>query len=252
MQKKRVYKVIDLARMFDMHPNSVRLYEKLGFISQAQRSKNNYRIFEELHLLQIKACRCIFGYPFTNKRIRNAGNEIMWAIAKNQWDTAKDLTDGYIKLIEQELAKAHNAAEMLLDWSNLTIKKRRPFEMKMLSRKQVANYLGVTVETIRNWERNSLITSCDIGLKGETLYSSDDLDRMYVIFMLLQAGYSIASIHRSLSRLDKGCAELVTTALDNPKQDDLISVGDRWIFELNKLLTAAQELPLIIEEMENI
>ncbi|MCX8131591.1 MAG: MerR family DNA-binding transcriptional regulator [Clostridia bacterium] len=94
MQKnKKSYNAIDLAKMFGIHPNTIRLYEKLGFISQAQRNTNNYRMFEELHVLQMKVCRSIFGYPFTNRRIRNAGNETMWAIAKKQWDTARQHAD---------------------------------------------------------------------------------------------------------------------------------------------------------------
>ncbi|SKC84603.1 MerR family DNA-binding transcriptional regulator [Maledivibacter halophilus] len=99
-KKKNKYNVSDLSKMFDIHPNTVRLYEKLGFIWQAQRNKNNYRVFNKLHVMQIKVCRSIFGYPFTNRRIRNSGNEILWAIAKKQWDTAKQYTHSYIKIID--------------------------------------------------------------------------------------------------------------------------------------------------------
>jgi hypothetical protein len=105
-------------------------------------------MFEELHVLQIKVCRCIFGYPFTTKSIRNAGNEIMWATAKKQWNTARQYTDYYIKIIEQEIALAQNAAEMLHNWANPTNKKGISLEKRKLSRKETADYLGVTAETI--------------------------------------------------------------------------------------------------------
>ncbi|OAA92411.1 MerR family transcriptional regulator [Clostridium ljungdahlii] len=253
MEKKaKIYKVIDLARIYGIHPNTIRLYEKLGFISKAKRNMNNYRIFEELHALQIKVCRYILGYPFTNKHIRNASNEIMWSIAKKQWDEAGQNTDCYIQMIEQEIKKAQKACEMLDNWANSIKNNEILLENKMLSRKDIADYLGVTTEAIRNWERNGLILAEQVGKKGKKLYSSTDLGRMHIIYMLLQSGYSMASIHHSISMYDKGHAELVSSALDCQEYDDFISVGDRWLYELNKLLEAAQKIPSIIEEMKNL
>ncbi len=251
-ENKKIYNAIDLAKMFCIHSNTIRLYEKLGFISKAERNTNNYRMFEELHILQINVCRCIFGYPFTNKRIRNAGNEIMWAIAKKQLDTALQCTDYYIKIINQEITTAQNAAQMLRNWINPSSDKESSLKKGKLSRKDVANYLGVTVESIRNWERNDLIASDGIGEKGETLYSDGDLGKMCIISMLLQAGYSIASIHRSISTYNKGHNELSISILNNPNHEDLVSVGDRWLYELNKLMKAAQKIPLIINEIKNL
>ncbi|AKN31528.1 MerR family transcriptional regulator [Clostridium carboxidivorans P7] len=251
-KKKKIYNVIGLARIYGIHPNTVRLYEKLGFISKAKRNMNNYRIFEELHVLQIKVCRCIFGYAFTNRHIRNAGNEIMWSIAKKHWDEAEQNTDCYIQMIEQEIKKAQKSCEMLQNWANSIRDNEILLEKKMLSRKDIADYMGVTAEAIRNWERNGLILPEEVGAKGEKLYSSTDLGRIHIIYMLLQSGYSMASIHRSISMYDKGHAELVASALDCQEYDDFISVGDRWLYELNKLLEAAQKIPSIIEKLKNL
>lgn len=249
-ESKKTYNAADLAGIFNIHPNTVRLYEKLGFISEAQRNANSYRIFKELHLLQIKVCRCIFGYPFTNTRVRNAGNDIMWATAKKQWNNARRLTDTYIQIIEEEIIKARKASEMLQIWASSAFE--IPESDIMLSRKEAADILGVTVESVRNWERNNLILSRGAGIKGETLYSSTDLGRMHVIYMLLQTGYSMAAIHRSLSMYEKGRAELVISALNDPKHDELVSVGDNWLKELNKLLNAAREIPSLTEAMEKL
>nr|UWI50780.1 MerR family DNA-binding transcriptional regulator [Clostridioides difficile] len=71
------YKPIELARMFNLHPNSIRFYEEVGYISKAKRKENNYREFEEYHVLQLKICRYIFGYQFTNSIIRNTGNLVI-------------------------------------------------------------------------------------------------------------------------------------------------------------------------------
>ena len=44
------YRTVDLARMFGIHVNTVRLYERYGLIPKAERTQSGYRIFTELHV----------------------------------------------------------------------------------------------------------------------------------------------------------------------------------------------------------
>jgi len=97
-----------------------------------------------------------------------------------------------------------------------------------------------------------LISSDIKGQTGEVRYRGIDLDRLKVIYMLRQAGYSMTSIHHSISMYDKGQSDKVLTALNEPEPDDLISVGDRWLYELSKLMDAAQKIPPIFNEMETL
>ncbi|MFR6674990.1 MAG: MerR family DNA-binding transcriptional regulator, partial [Enterococcus avium] len=99
MTKGNIYRVIDLARMFAVHPNTIRLYEKLSYISKAQRSKNGYREFTELHVLQLQICRKIFGYPFTKRAIRKTGDALLHAIAKQDWQMSQRRYEDYIAAI---------------------------------------------------------------------------------------------------------------------------------------------------------
>ncbi len=39
------YRTVDLARMFGIHVNTVRLYERYGLIPKAERTQSGYRIF---------------------------------------------------------------------------------------------------------------------------------------------------------------------------------------------------------------
>jgi Predicted transcriptional regulators len=252
MQKKITeYRAADIAKLFDIHPNTIRLYEKSGFITPAKRNlKNNYRIFTEMHVYQVKLCRCIFGYPFTNRQIRNTGNEVMYASARMKWHLLRRKTNEYIHAIEAEIAMAQDTAGMLRDWA--ASGKERAFvaaDLK-LSRKEVAGYFGVTAEAVRNWERNALIVPETKGSKGEVRYSSGDWGRISVIYMLLQSGYSMAAIQRSIAMYDRGNAGQVLSALNEPVYDEIVSVGDNWLNELNKLLSAAQKIYPIIDELE--
>lgn len=246
------YTTIELAQIFHIHPNTIRLYERLNYISIPERATNNYRIFTDLHILQIKICRCIFGYPFTNRNIRNAGNEVMWASSKQEWNIGRQNAERYIKIIEQEIKIARRIAIILNQWAHTVNPQKNLDNKNYLSRKEVADRYAVTVEAVRNWERNRLIVSAKKGEKGEQLYSSNDLDRISIIYMLIQAGFSIAAIQRSLTMYENGYANEIVTALNNPKYEELVSVGDSWIHELERLNTAAQMIPSIFDELATL
>ncbi|KAB1436009.1 MerR family transcriptional regulator [Candidatus Galacturonibacter soehngenii] len=243
------YTSSELANLYQIHPNTIRLYERLGYITPSKRSANNYRVFTKLHVLQVKICRCIFGYPFTNKTIRNAGNEVMWASSKQDFRTGKQNAKQYIQIIEQELDIATKTTSLLYGWANEVKPKQFLAGGDYLSRKEVAAYFNTTVESVRNWERNRLIYSVREGEKGERLYSSSDFNRISIIYMLIQAGFSIASIQRSLVTYENGYKNEIITALNHPKYEELTSVGDRWIYELTRLKQAAKAIPSIFEEL---
>lgn len=248
----KTYTPSELAKIYRIHPNTVRLYERLGYLSMAERNSNNYRVFTELHALQTKICRCIFGYPFTTRSIRDAGNQVMRASAKQKWDIGKQYAQLYIQTIEQEIDIAQKTASILKHWANTSNLKKEPMDRRELSRKEIADYFDITVETVRNWERNGLIISAGKGERSERLYSSTDLDRMSVIYMLIQAGYSIAAIQRSFVMSEKGHAEEVVAILNHPKHDELVSVGDRWLDELLRLKEAAEHIPVIFDKLKSV
>ncbi|WRS28410.1 MerR family transcriptional regulator [Oscillospiraceae bacterium MB08-C2-2] len=243
---------IELAKIYHIHPNTIRLYERLNYISMPERAANNYRIFTELHIFQIEICRCIFGYPFTNRNIRNAGNEVMWASARQEWSIGKQNAERYIQIIEQEIKIARRTAIILNQWANTVATQKDTDSDSYLSRKKVADRFAITVETVRNWERNRLIVSVKKGEKGEQLYSRSDLNRISIIYMLIQAGFSIAAIQRSLTMYENGHTNEIVTALNNPQYEELVSVGDRWIHELERLSTAAQTIPSIFDKLANL
>lgn len=248
-KNQNIYKPIDLAHIYGVHPNTIRLYERLRYISPAERNENGYRIFTDLHILQVKVCRCIFGYPFTNRCIRNAGNEVMWASGKEQWISGMKCAQTYLEVVTHEYNLAKKTATALQNWIKPEKSYLSQAKEGYISRKDVADMLGITIEAVRNWERNDLISSCATGEYGEILYKETDLDRLNVIYMLRQAGYSIVAIHHSISMYDKGQIDMVLPALHEPEPNELISVGDRWQHELSKLLCAAKKIPPIFEEM---
>ena len=46
------YKTAEVAAMIGVHPNTVRLYEKMKLIPKPERLSNGYRVFTDFHIWQ--------------------------------------------------------------------------------------------------------------------------------------------------------------------------------------------------------
>ena len=51
------YRTSEVANIIGIHPNTVRLYEKLGLIPKPERRSNGYRKFTDFHIEQCKLVR---------------------------------------------------------------------------------------------------------------------------------------------------------------------------------------------------
>jgi DNA-binding transcriptional MerR regulator len=112
--------------------------------------------------------------------------------------------------------------------------------------------LGVTIEMVRNWERNGLICVPRNPENGYRQYGPQELGRLRVIRMLSRAGYSLMAILRMLIRLDAGQTEELRTALDTPRPDeDVFSASDRWLSALADQEKRAQAIISHLEAMIN-
>lgn len=221
--------------------NTVRNYEKYGFISKSIRKENGYRIFTDIHKLQMKICRLIFTPPYVNKVVRKASIEVIRASAQEDFLLCKEKTLIYIKIIENELKKTNDAIKILADFN-------KPKNQELYyDRKEAATLLGTTVETIRNWERNGLIIASTRDKKS--VYNQNELDIMYLIYTLLMDGFTIQKIYESLSFLRKdNVKRAVETLYEADSYKDILSVQDNIIIRLNEVLESAYAIKEILDE----
>lgn len=238
---------MDLAKAAGVHPNTVRLYEKTGFISPAPRTEKNYRLYSEKHLYQIKICRHIYNAGWTGKNIRCASNKIIKSIVK--WDKKETLkyTEEYMELLEKEYGKAKETAEILQKWAEKT---KTEHTGRYLNRKETAELIGVTPEVLRNWERNGLIKVPRES--GKRIYGNYEIERLKIIYMLRQSQYSISAIFSGLRKYDEGDISGIIKALNEPElPEDLtwISAGDRWIIILESAIKGGKEIRLLLKEL---
>ena len=240
------YTTSQVAKILAVHPNTIRWYEKMGLIAPVDRLPNGYRQFGEKELIQLKICRMIFNSAYPNKAIREAALAIIQSL--KEWDVERGLEQAkmYRSQLEKEYASALETAAMLKTWAE---HEPQPLREKTYTRKEAAGLLGITTETMRNWERNGLLNVDRKGGKNERVYGEYEIKRLRVIYMLRQNNYSVAAIHHSLSQYDQGNSPGAALALNQPVIDPeslYMNAGDHWLEVLGELSRSADKIIQII------
>lgn len=227
------YTTAQVAKIIGVHPNTVRLYERCQLISKAERMTNGYRVFTDLHIEQFKLARTALKVEVLQNGLRKKAVEIIKASASKNFSAAIQLTESYLSQIRAEQHNAEEAIEIvkqILSGAHYI----KETENLSLTRKQTAEYLQVTMDTLRNWELNGLI-AVKRRENGYRIYTYDDIMRLKIIRSLRCANYSLAAILRMLGAISHNPDIDIRAVIDTPKQDDdIISVCD-------KLLTSLQE-----------
>lgn len=109
------------------------------------------------------------------------------------------------------------------------------------SKKQAAAIVGVTTEAIRNWERNGLLGQPKAYEKR--YYPQEAIERMYVIRLLLNNGYSMMAIKSFFAAFDRNDVEAAVRSLTKPGESEtLIYQADRYLETLLHTREKAEEL----------
>jgi DNA-binding transcriptional MerR regulator len=221
-----------IAKAVGVHPNTVRLYEEFGFLSPIPRSATGYRLFTRLHLEQMRLARLALEWPYPGSR---AGVEALVRCAVGD-DLGMAMEWAYQNLAHVRVERTHAeaAVEFLERWAlgHLLDTTTGQYQIG-----EAAARLGVTVDMLRNWERDGLIDVPRDPMSHYRLYGAAELGRLRVIRMLRQAGYSLMAILRMLRQFDAGKRENLRHALDTPRADeDIRWAADQWLTTL-----AAQE-----------
>ena len=96
------YKTIDVARIFGIHVNTVRLYEKYGLIPKPERRNNGYRIFTDIHIEQFRLARSALQVEVLQNGLRKQAVDIIKVSASGDYERAAELVKEYIMKIEIE------------------------------------------------------------------------------------------------------------------------------------------------------
>ena len=240
------YTTSDVAKVIGIHSNTVRMYEEWGLIPQAERKSNGYRVFTDFHIEQFRLARIAFKIEVLQNGLRKKVVEIIKFSANRDFDKALMFAEEYRSQIQQE---QKNAEEAIGIAKQILVSKSAEHTF-LLKRKEVSDYLDISMDTLRNWERNGLL-QVKRKKNGYRAYTSEDIERLKMIRTLRLANYSLEAILRMLNALEHNPQIDMKQVLNTPQADsDIVSVCDRLILSLKDAEENAQKMINIILEMK--
>ncbi|MGN1042644.1 MAG: MerR family transcriptional regulator [Christensenellales bacterium] len=240
------YRTSEVAAIIGIHPNTVRLYEKLNLIPAPERLENGYRAFTDFHIEQCKLIRIAFRVEVLQNGLRKKIIQVVKASAAGNFDNAIALVYEYIEQIKQEQNNAENAVDIV---KKLLSDAPQP-DTQTLTRKEAAKTLGVSVDSLRNWETNGLL-AVKRKNNGYRVYTDEDIRRLKIIRALRCANYSLEAILRLLRQLSQNSNTDVRNTLNTPQPtDDIISVCDRLIVSLSAAEKNAYKILNMLSDMK--
>ncbi|MDF2986448.1 MAG: transcriptional regulator, MerR family [Eubacterium sp.] len=243
------YKTTEVAKIIGIHSNTVRLYEELGLISKPWRKSNGYRIFTDIHIEQFKLARLALRTVLTQNGLRKKAMAIIKLSAAGLYEKAISLTQNYIAQIASEQKNAEEAINIARQIIN---KKKSEITEAGLTRKEAADYLKITIDTLRTWELNGLLT-VKRKKNGYRIYDQQDIQRLKIIRSLRCANYSLSSILRMLNCLTSNeeidIREIINTPQEN---EDIIYACDMLLTSLHNLHIDAVEMLAQLKKLEQM
>lgn len=239
------YRTSEVAMKFSLHPNTVRFYEAQGLLPQVPRMENGYRIYDERHILGLRLIRLAFQAEILSDHLRDEAVAIVKMSAVGRQEEAIVKTVQYRKHLQEEIIRAQEAialVEQILKGGSIG-----PDEDWAFTRREAAAQIDVSMDVLRDWERNGLIA---IPRKGNRRrYGPRGMNHLKIIAILRSAHYSQMAIRRMLMQLDKGETDLLS-AIDTPENtEDIVSVTDRYITSLFGALDDAKAMLHLLQQM---
>lgn len=233
-----------------IHPNTVRLYEEIGFIPKPLRKANGYRIFTPLHLQHIKVVRLALQIEVLQGGLRKQIIKVIKVAATKDYQKAIALTKAYIRNVEKEMERAREAIGITEALFQKTRSKTGASPV-LLKRSEVSEQLGITMDTLRNWEMNGLI-HIKRKKNGYRMYDEEDIVHLKIIRTLRCSNYSLSAILRMMNTLRNDKIIDVEAALNTPtEEEDIISVCDRLLVSLQAAKENANQMLVILKELNN-
>lgn len=243
----KTYKTLEIAQLIGIHPNTVRMYEDLELIPKPERQPNGYRVFTDVHVEQFRLARLAFQIEVLQNGLRKKIVRMVKTSAAGDYDTALKLTQEYLMQVREEIANAEEAiviVKQILDG-------RTEENIHAMKRKEVSEYLKISMDTLRNWEMNGLLT-VRRKRNGYRVYTDEDIKRLKIIRSLRCANYSLEAILTMLVQLSQDPEMDIKKALDTPREDtEIIAVCDKLVTSLMAAMDNAEKMILKLKDMKS-
>ena len=243
------YRTAEIAHRTGIHPNTVRLYEELNLITKPKRLPNGYRVFTDLHLEQIIFARMALKAEILLNGLRKQAVDIIKEAACLKYDSALKMTENYLQQIKKE---HRNSEEAIRITQKLLSGKPEEWGNEVYTRKEVADYLDISIDSLRNWELNGLLL-VKRRQNGYRIYTGEDLVRLKIIRLLRSANYSLSAILRMLNTFTISPGADIRKVIDTPEEsEDIISVCDKLLTSLSEAETLANAMEIQLNKMKKL
>lgn len=240
------YKTAEIAAIIGIHPNTVRLYEEWELISRPERLANRYRVFTDLHIQQFRLARRAFQVEVVQNGLRKKIVAAVKASAKGDYDRALRLAREYRVQLQRERANAEDAILIVERILSGEVQEN----VQCLKRREASEALNISMDALRNWEMNGLLTVKRMR-NGYRVYMDEDIQRLKIIRALRCAGYSLEAILRMLCALSHDPGADIREALDSPPPDaDIVTACDKLITSLSAAEHNADIIICQLQEMK--
>lgn len=245
------YSTSEVAQLVGLHANTIRKYEEWQLIPMPQRQSNGYRVYTDYHVELIKSARLAFAVEIIHGNLRKKIIEVVRSLAEYDFTRSRQLLAEYVQMIEQEQEKAQEAVQLVATY----IQDLGATNQLELTRKQVADALGITIDTLRNWEMNGLLT-VRRRKNHYRIYGEREITLLKIIRTLRNANYSLSAILRFLDALEEkeqmNDKEIEQTLNELGAQEYIHSVCDTLFVSLKKAKENALKLKVKIDALEEI
>jgi DNA-binding transcriptional MerR regulator len=243
----KFYKTNEIAGIIGIHPNTVRLYEELGLIPKPERKSNGYRVFTDLHIEQFRLARTAFKVEVLQNGLRKKAINIIKLSAAGDFDRAIRLAESYLQQIKEE---QENAEEAISITQSLLSDNKQEADGCFFTRKEAADHLQISMDTLRNWEMNGLL-SIRRKQNGYRVYTDNDIKLLKIIRSLRCANYSLTAILRMLNAFSGNPKVNIREVIDTPEgTDDIISVCDKLLTSLQYAENSAHGMLIQLEKIK--
>lgn len=262
----KTYSTSQIAKIVGVHPNTVRLYEEWGLLQIPERKANGYRVFTDMHIEQFRLTQKALAIPVLQAGLRKKIISAIKHSARYEFDEAVLCVREYLETAARERENAIRAAESVtVIMSDVMISHKNvafgddmcaevaicTCENRLLNRSEAAKALGITIDTLRNWEMNGLLT---VRRKenGYRVYDSSDMRKLRIIRSLRCANYSLASILKMLTAWEAGKEQAdILKELNTPVDGEtIVSACDKLIASLDEASENAKGVLQILLNMK--
>jgi DNA-binding transcriptional MerR regulator len=191
----------EVAKLFGVHPNTVRLYEEWGYLPPIPRDHSGQREFTEKHVEQMRLARyTLLNAPRSGPELKESYKELVWLACAGNVQLAVTQARKHLTMVKLARERTHYAHEFLQGAlpEHIAYMANPPLHIH-----QAALFIDVSVPVLRRWESSGVIRVPRNPKNNYRLYGKNEIGWLLVVRSLRQAGYTMSSCRRLIKQYQK-------------------------------------------------